>query len=103
MTEEHAHGFWRLSLLNDTYRKRAMHIYINGLGVCSKCRWRHGCFDCNFDKAVNQYMRKQEREEQQAMSEQQGQEEQQAAQEVRRNNDTKRRRATQQKLRKNVY
>ena len=28
------------------------------LGVCSKCRWRHGCESCNYEKSLKMVMRK---------------------------------------------
>ena len=28
-----------------------------GVGVCSKCRYSHGCMDCSFAKAVRAYLR----------------------------------------------
>ena len=33
-------------------------VKLSGAGVCSKCRWKYGCLECNEDKALKYHLKK---------------------------------------------
>ena len=50
---------WRYDLLREQGRKHVLKVAATGLGICSKCRWRHGCHMCDKEKALRYYLSKQ--------------------------------------------
>ena len=50
---------WRYDLLEETARKHVLKVVQSGLGICSKCRWRHGCYMCDEEKALRYFLGKQ--------------------------------------------
>ena len=43
---------WRIELLSPERVAKVRRVMVEGSRVCSKCRWRHGCKDCDGEKAV---------------------------------------------------
>ena len=50
---------WRYDLLEEQGRKHILKVVQSGLGICGKCRWRHGCYMCDEEKALRYYLGKQ--------------------------------------------
>ena len=50
---------WRYDLLEETARKHVLKVVQSGLGICGKCRWRHGCYMCDEEKALRYFLGKQ--------------------------------------------
>ena len=55
---EAAQRDWRLELFVEKERAKIEWIGKFGIGVCSKCRWRSGCMQCDYEKAIRYHMHK---------------------------------------------
>ena len=51
-------GALRVDELPSAYLKAKAKIELDGIGVCSKCRYSSGCMDCNVWKCTAYWMRK---------------------------------------------
>ena len=49
---------WRLDLLPPERRAIVDHIFKQGVGVCSRCRYSHGCLSCDGEKALRYHLGK---------------------------------------------
>ena len=38
--------------LTEEHKAIVTEIHLTGIGLCSKCRWKHGCHQCDYHKAV---------------------------------------------------
>ena len=50
---------WRLDLLSDVRHRECLRVRAEGKGICSKCRYAHGCLKCCFEKALRYHLGKQ--------------------------------------------
>ena len=47
-----------LDVLPRKEQERCLRIKAKGLGICAKCRWKHGCLRCDFPKAVRYHLQR---------------------------------------------
>ena len=45
-------------LSNPSHKKKAIHVYENGLGFCGTCEWSYGCYQCDFVKTLRCALRR---------------------------------------------
>ena len=57
-TEPASEPDWRLELLPPDRRKVVQQVMSRGVGVCSKCRYSHGCLRCSGEKALRYHLTK---------------------------------------------
>ena len=48
---EMAVNHWEISQLSERLQAHVSKVRLEGMGVCSKCRWVSGCLACDKDKA----------------------------------------------------
>ena len=44
--------------LSSAAKAEVEHVRLSGIGVCSKCHWKSGCFKCSGDKALQYWLKK---------------------------------------------
>jgi hypothetical protein len=50
---------WRLGLLEPPRKEQVIKVMASGIGICSKCRFKHGCLACCPEKALRYHLGKQ--------------------------------------------